>query len=96
MDNVVIVSSLIHGSSVRVFHTFSSKYMKRISITFWVCTFSNYQNDGDGDKPTIKEQLLGPRTAIHRPSVSVLKQVDMMLSVVTKGCDIYYTRLWYV
>ena len=60
---------------------------------FWVCAFSIFQNHNDNVKPTIAEQL-GPNPE-YGPFTTVLRQVDLMLAVVTALCDIY-TRLWYV
>ncbi len=60
---------------------------------FWVCALSIYQSDGDHDLPTIADQL-GPDPD-YGPFATVLKGADMMMAVITDGCDIY-SRLWYV
>ena len=60
---------------------------------FWVCAFSIYQSDGEGDTPTIAQQL-GPDPN-YGPFATVLKGAESMVAVVTDKCDIY-TRLWYV
>ena len=58
-----------------------------------MCAFSIYQSDGEGDSPTIGEQLGSDPE--YGPFATVLKGADSMIAVVTEVCDIY-TRLWYV
>ena len=60
---------------------------------FWICAFSIYQSDGDGDPPTIAQQL-GPDPE-KGPFATVLRAAKRMVPVITKKCDIY-TRKWYV
>ena len=59
----------------------------------WVCAFSIYQNNDPDKGVTIGEQL-GPDLE-YGPFATVLKEVDLMLAVLTEECHIY-TRLWYV
>ena len=60
---------------------------------FWVCACSIYQNNNPAKGVTIGQQLgTDPE---YGPFATVLKEVDLMLAVLTDGCDIY-TRLWYV
>merc|ERR1740124_282734 len=60
---------------------------------FWVCALSIYQSDGEGDSPTIGEQLGDDPE--YGPFATVLKDAVCMIAVVTAICDIY-TRLWCV
>ena len=60
---------------------------------FWVCAFAIYQSDGDGDGPTIAEQL-GPKPE-YGPFSIVLLVAELMIAIFTETCDIY-TRSWYV
>ena len=54
---------------------------------FWVCAFSIYQSDGEGDSPTISEQLGDDPS--YGPFATVLKGAESMVAVVTVECDIY-------
>ena len=60
---------------------------------FWVCSFSIYQSNGDGEFPTIGQQLGDDPE--YGPFATVLKGAESMVAVVTWECDIY-GRLWYV
>ena len=60
---------------------------------FWICAFSIYQSDGDGDSPSIGEQL--ENEPEYGPFSTVLKAAYWMVAVVTDERNIY-TRLWYV
>ena len=60
---------------------------------FWVCAFSIYQNNVPDKGVTIGEQLGSDPE--YGPFATVLRDVDIMLAVLTDECDIY-TRLWYV
>ena len=60
---------------------------------FWVCAFSIYQNDVIAKGVTIAQQLGSDLE--WGPFVTVLREVDLMLVLLTDECDIY-TQLWYV
>jgi len=60
---------------------------------FWVCATAIYQNMDESKGVTISQQL-GP-VPERSPFAMVLKNVDLMLLIITSGCDIY-SRLWCV
>ena len=60
---------------------------------FWVCAMAIHQNDDESEGITVAQQL-GPDPETG-PSATVLKNVSLMIAVVTHVCDIN-TRLWYV
>ena len=93
--------------SIQVWHSltlsdlFSLFYLLFISLKksgekgpFWICSFAMYQSDGDGDSPTIVEQM-GFSLQFSPYSNAFLKGAEYMVVVITGLCDIY-TRLWYV
>jgi len=60
---------------------------------FWVCAFSIHQNNDPAKGVTIGQQL--GKDPEYGPFATILKEVDLMLAVLTDECDIY-TRLWCV
>ena len=54
---------------------------------FWVCAFAIYQNNDPSKGVMIGEQL--GSNPEYGPFATVLKVVNLMLSVMTNVCDIY-------
>ena len=100
---IIAITDLFHYFAIIIFiqHAWDERFFDFVTSLrrsghkgpFWVCALSIYQSKGEGDSPTIAEQL--EPDPDYGPFATVLRQAEQMMAVVTEKCNIY-TRRWYV